>query len=122
MKAQILNLQVPKLDEVADRLSSIEAQLTDFKTVLDEIKTQGDKLMATLDQVLQDVTDESTAIDSVSALISGLQQQLKDALAGATISPAVQAKIDAVFTAAETNKAKLAAALAANVPPAPPAG
>lgn len=78
-------------------------------------------MMATLDQILQDVTDESTAIDSISTLIAGLKQQLADALANTTLPPDVQAKIDAVFSGAEANKAKLAAALAANTPPAPPA-
>ncbi len=76
--------------------------------------------MATLDDVLKDVTDESTQLDSLSTLISGLQQQIKDALSGTKLAPDVQAKIDAVFARAESNKAKIAAALAANTP-APPA-
>lgn len=73
-------------------------------------------IMATLDQVLQDVTDESTRLDSISTLISGLKQQLADALAGTTLPPPVQAKIDAVFAAAEANKAKIDTALNTNVP------
>jgi len=77
--------------------------------------------MATLDQITQDMADETTAIDGLSTFIAGLKQQLADALAGATLNPATQAKVDAIFAAAEANKAKLAAALAANVPPAPPA-
>jgi len=93
------------LIQVYDKLNSLEGKVN--------------KIMATLDEVLADVTEESTAIDSVSALIAGLQQQLKDALAGATIPANVQTKIDAVFAQAEANKGKLAAALAANVPPAP---
>jgi len=76
-------------------------------------------IMATLEQVAQDMTDETTAIDSVAALITGLQQQVADALSGVTLPPAVQAKVDAIFVTAEANKAKLAAALAANVPPVP---
>ena len=78
-----------------------------------------ESIVATLDQILADVTDESTAIDSIVTLITGLKQQVADALAGTTLPPAVQAKVDAIFTAAESNKAKIAAALAANVPPAP---
>ena len=69
-------------------------------------------MAATLDQVLADVTDESTAIDSVSALIQGLRDQI-------TAAAGDQTKIDQIFQAAESNKAKIAAALAANVPPAP---
>jgi ABC-type transporter Mla subunit MlaD len=81
-----------------------------------------EKIMATLDDVLKDVTDESTAIDSISTLISGLRQQVADALAGATLPAATQAKVDAIFTAAETNKTKIATALAANTPAAQAGG
>jgi hypothetical protein len=77
-------------------------------------------LMATLDEVLSDVTAETTAIQSLAALIDGLRQQVKDALSGVTLPPDAQAKVDAIFTAAETNKAAIAKALAANTP-APPA-
>jgi len=73
-------------------------------------------IVATLDQVLTDVTDESTRLDSISTLIAGLKQQVADALSGATLSPAVQAKIDQVFQAAETNKGKIDTALNTNVP------
>lgn len=78
-----------------------------------------EKLMATLDQVLADVTDESTRLDSLSAFIDGLKKQLADALDGTTIPKPVQDKIDAVFAAAEANKAKIDTALNANVPPPP---
>jgi DNA anti-recombination protein RmuC len=83
--------------------------------LLGKLNTMAD----TLDDILKDVTDESTALDSISALITGLKQQVADALAGATLPPATKAKIDQIFTAAETNKAKIVAALAANVPPTP---
>lgn len=98
--------------------------LREMNRKLSEILSNQETMMATLDQILQDVTDESTAIDSISTLIAGLKQQLADALANTSLPPDVQAKIDAVFSAAESNKAKLAAALAANTlaaPPAPPA-
>ena len=73
--------------------------------------------MATLDQVLADVTDESTRLDSLSTLIAGLKQQVADALAGTTLPAPVQAKIDAIFAQAETNKGKIDTALNTNVPP-----
>lgn len=71
-----------------------------------------DLIMATLDEVLADVTAETTQLDSLSTLIAGLQKQLADALAGTTLPADVQAKVDAIFAAAEANKAKIAAALA----------
>ncbi len=79
------------------------------------------ELMATIDQIAIDVTAQKTSIGSLSTLITGLKQQIADALSGATLPPTVQAKVDAVFADLETNNAALNAALAANVPPAAPA-
>ena len=79
--------------------------------IVKQLLVNQEKIMATLDEVLEDVQGKSTVINSLSALISGLQQQIKDALANVTIPPDAQAKIDQIFAAAETNKAKLAAAL-----------
>lgn len=83
-----------------------------------DLLTTKETIMATLDEVLADVTDEKTAIASIATLIAGLKQQIADALSGVTLPPAVQAKVDAVFAAAEQNKADIAAALASGVPPA----
>ena len=76
--------------------------------------------MATLQEVADDVAGETTVIAGISTLIDGLQQQLAAALSGATISPAVQAQIDAIFTGAEANKASLAAALLKGTNPVVP--
>ncbi len=67
----------------------------------------------TLDQVLQSVTDESTLDDSIIALLQGIKAQLDAVLAGG-LSPENQAKVDAIFAAAEANKAKVSAAVTAN--------
>jgi uncharacterized protein YoxC len=96
----------------------VHSSTHEIESKLDLILRKIGVLMATLDQILADVTAESTAIDSVVALIDGLKKQLADALAGVTLPAAVQAKVDAIFTGTEANAAKVAAALAANVPPA----
>lgn len=83
--------------------------------LLRQLLAKENQMAATLDQVLQDVTDETTAIASVSALIQGL----KDQIAAGGLSAADQAKVDQVFANLESNKQKLADALAANVAPAP---
>lgn len=81
--------------------------------ILEKLET----IMATLDQVLVDVTAEDTRLDSITTLIGGLQQQLADALSGTTLPPATQAKVDAIFAAAESNSAKIDKALNTGVPP-----
>ncbi len=88
---------------------------------VDALIQQGEMIMNTLQEVLDDVTAEKTLIASVLTLVSGLQQQLADALAGVNLTPAQQAAVDAIFTQVEENKAALGTALTANTPPAPPA-
>jgi hypothetical protein len=78
---------------------------------LDRIEAKQEKLMADLDQALADIADEKTAIAGVATLIGTLRQQVADALSGATLPPAVQAKVDAVFAGLEDNKTALASAL-----------
>jgi uncharacterized protein YoxC len=92
--------------EVMRRLDALDQKI-------DLILRNQEIMMPTLDQVLQDVTDESTQIDGIATLVSGLRQQVKDALANSSISPADQSKIDQIFATAEANKQKIANALAA---------
>lgn len=100
----------------------VNAQFYAFQHKLDLIIRTQEKIMATLDQVLSDVTDEGTRLDSLSALIGGLRTQLADALSGANLPAPVQAKVDAIFAAAEANKGKIDTALNTGVPaPTPPA-
>ncbi len=68
----------------------------------------------TLDDVLAEMEQESTVDDSIIALLNGLQAQV--AAAGGN-----QAKIDAIFAAAQANIAKVSAAVTANTPAAPAA-
>ena len=74
-------------------------------------------IMATLDDVLAVVTEEAGQIDSMIALITGLQKQLADALAGITLPAQVQAKVDAIFVQAKADSDKIVQAVNANTPP-----
>jgi ABC-type transporter Mla subunit MlaD len=79
-----------------------------------------EKIMATLDETLSEVTDEGTRLDSLNTMIEGIEKQLADALAGTTLPTAVQEKVDAVFAGLKANSAKIDTALNSNVPaPAP---
>jgi altronate dehydratase len=89
----------------------LRQQLDKILGLLQDIKSQGDKIMATLDEVLAKVTEESTADDSIIVLLIGIKQQLADALTGVTLPPAVQAKVDAVFQAASDNVTKINTAI-----------
>lgn len=98
----------------------LEALLEDVKWNQGLLNRKLERIMDTLDEVLADVTEEGTKLDSLAAFIAGLKQQIADALAGTTLPPAVQAKVDAVFASVEANKGKVQAALDANVTPPPP--
>lgn len=74
-----------------------------------------DHMAKTLDDILADVAEESTTLDSLSVFVQGLKQQIADALSGVTLPPAAQAKVEAVFAGIEANKAKAAKAMEANV-------
>src|SRR5437868_631553 len=91
-------------------------------SALNDLNNIERKLMDNIDGLVADVTAETTLIDGVGTLITGLRDQLKAALAGATVPPDVQAKIDQAFATAENNKAKLATALQTNVTPQPSPG
>ena len=77
--------------------------------ILAAITQLENKMAATLDDLISDVTDESTVITSVETLLTGLSAQLAAAIAAND-----PAKIQQVKDAIDSNKARLAAAVAEN--------
>jgi ABC-type transporter Mla subunit MlaD len=107
---------------LSDQFGSIRKRFDALDRRLDQLEKN---IMDKLDQALQDIADEKTAIGSVTELINNLRQQVADALSGVTLPPAIQAKVDQVFAGLEDNKALLAKALTtqpsgAPVTPPPP--
>jgi uncharacterized protein YqeY len=94
--------------------SNSDQKLDDILNLLKDIIRKEETIMATLDQIVDDVTAEKGQIASMGKLMSDLKQALADALAGTTLPAAVQAKVDDIFAKAEENKAALAAAINAN--------
>jgi len=91
-----------------------------IKSQLATLTIQGVRMMATLQQIADDVAAEATVISGISTLIDGLETQLAAALANSGITPEVQAQIDTIFAGAEANKAALAAALLKGTTPVVP--
>src|ERR1043165_3797373 len=76
-----------------------------------------DKMAHTLQEILDLVEAERTAVGSLSALIAGLRQQLADALAQIPdMTPEQQAAIDKIFDDASMNLNAITTALQANTP------
>jgi hypothetical protein len=75
--------------------------------LLQELKKNGGRIMATIDDILTGVTDESNLDDSIILLLTNLKAAV-DAAKGD------QAKIDAAFAAITANKQKVSDAITAN--------
>jgi len=69
--------------------------------------------MATLDEVLERVSAQRGQIDSLAALTKGIKAKLDEVLAGG-LSPAQQAKVDALFVELDKNTAAISKAVRAN--------
>jgi hypothetical protein len=95
--------------DIEQRLSGIEGRLTVTNHKLEHI-------MANLDKLTAAVAEVATVEASAVALIQGIAQQLKDAIAAND-----PAAIDALVTQLQDATAPLAAAVAANTPAAPTA-
>lgn len=72
-----------------------------------------EKIMHTLDDVLDRVTSQRTQIDSLVALTRGLHQQVVEAM-GATLTPSQQDRIERIFAAVQDNADAVAAAVKEN--------
>jgi hypothetical protein len=94
------------------KLDVILTQLGTDNRLLQAVKTEEDKIMATIDEVQADVTAEDTVVDSAITLIQGIAAALKAAGTDPT-------KLAALHNDITTKSAALAAAVAANTPAAP---
>ena len=103
-----VHLHSPDADSTNSKLDAI-------LKLLNQILAKETKLMATLDETLAKVTEESTVDDSIIALLTAIKAQLD---AGG-LSPDAQAKVDAIFGGLQANIDKVTAAVTANTPAAP---
>lgn len=92
----------------------MKEQLNRIEFKLDLILKKENKMDATIQQILDDVTAETTLESSIITLLSSVEAQLQQVLSNTVISPADQAKVNSIFANLESNKAALAAAIAAN--------
>lgn len=71
--------------------------------------------MASIQDVIDAVTKETTDVDGLGTFVAGLKQQLADALAQVgVLTPEQQAAIDQVFASVTANDQKIVDAMAAN--------
>ena len=92
----------------------VPRQLADIAGMLRQLLEQGQQIMASLQDIRQAVADEKTVEDSVLALLTSVEQQLKNAIAS-NDPAAMQAIVDDITA----HKQAMADAVAANTPAAP---
>lgn len=93
-------------------------EVPQWLSILTDLITRNQEaIMASADETLELAKSNRSRVGSLHALLDGIKAQLADALSGATIPPAVQAKIDAVFAEMKGEAADLDTALNTNVPP-----
>jgi len=98
--------------------SGSSSLLSQINKKLDLVLGKEVNLMATLQEVLDDVAAEKTVEESLITLTQGLKAQL-DAITSGSLTPAQQAQVDAIFAAVEANKTEVSAAVVANTPTPP---
>lgn len=94
-----------------------------LKTLIHRIKTMSDATDTAIAQLQADVSELATAEASAVALLNGLAQQLKDAIAGASnagATPTQLAALSELHATLQQNIAGLAAAVTADTPVATP--
>lgn len=92
----------------------IEGLRSDLIVIFTTLDSERKILMATLQQLLDSVTAQSSLIDSLSTMVQGLREQVNEVLQEQQVQIETQALISEIFDAAEMNKAKLVSALQAN--------
>lgn len=96
---------------------SFARRLDDLIYIARNFSRQQDELMITLQDIVDSVAMETTAVESLSVFVKGLMDQIK-AMPG--ITPVMQAQIDTIAANVEKNKAAITAAMApAVVEPSP---
>jgi uncharacterized protein YoxC len=81
--------------------------------LLSEISQKETQVMATIQELIDDVAEEKVFLDKLVVFVQGLQDQIK----ALGLPPATQAQIDKVFAAVEANKTEITSAMA--TPPVP---
>ncbi len=105
-------------DTINKKLDAILTQLGVDHRLLAAVKTEEDKMAQTLDDCLADITDLGSKEDGLITLTANIKAQL-DAITAGALTPAQQAKVDAIFAGVEARKTAVVTALDANTPKTP---
>ena len=97
----------------------LEEKLDSILRILGAIQTKEVIMMASLDEALAMVTKQTTVDQGLITLTAQIKKMLDDALSG-VLTPAQQAKVDAIFSGVQDNMNAVSKAVLDNTPQAPP--
>jgi hypothetical protein len=98
----------------------INTDLSEVNLKLDRILRREKIIMATLEEAIAIIKPLKSKVEGLNVLMDNMRQQIADLLANGGVTPALQAKIDEVFTDAKALSDEITVAVDENVPPAPP--
>ncbi len=116
-------MSIPTIHDVMHRLHVMDAKLDKLLALTQQEIKQMSKFDDSIAQLKTDVTNLTTAEQSAIALINGIKGQIDAAVQAALAAGATDVQLAALkdlSVAVETGASDLAAAVAANTPPAPP--
>jgi hypothetical protein len=87
---------IVKMD-ISDILK-LQATLNEMLGLLKLTLEKENQIMATLEDIMEEISSQTTRIAGLNTLVDGIRTQLLAILEGTVIAPLVQAKIDALFT------------------------
>ena len=99
----------------------INTDLSEVNLKLDRILKREKIIMATLEEAIALIKPLKSKVEGLNVLMDNMRQQIADLLAGGGVTPALQAKIDEVFTDAKALSDEITVAVDENVvvPPEP---
>jgi len=101
-------------------IDSTSPGISNLISTLTTLTTQGKTMVDELAAIVANETTETAALAQVLTLVQKLQTDLAAALAGTTLPPAVQAQVDAAFSASNANLAAVQALVTTSTEPTPP--
>src|SRR5215831_14445536 len=106
------------LSRLDSEIQNLQKTCNQILRIVTGIQTTEGKVMATVQDVINEIASERSVEDSVVALLDGINAQLTDVKAQLAASGADASALDAIIASLKDNEAKLTDAVTRNTPAA----
>lgn len=101
-------------------LERIQAHLDHVVRRVNKITFMEGRQMASMQEIIDLITPLKSKVEGLNVLMDSMRNKIAELLAGEIVPPALQAKIDAVFTEAKGVADEIQVAIDENTPPVEP--